>query len=215
MMYVFPPAIALTVVLIPLVSTASVLPRIRVSPSFVLQDHRGQPITNQDLRGSIVLTGLATLECGDHCLAQLDTMRAAAESSRSAGDSSDTPPVKMLVVVVSPTENPEVVRQFAADHDLTGEEWIVVSGTESAISVLLASGFEVYFERSPDGVVTHGPGIFLTDHVGILRAEYRTGVPARLVVAGDIERIQTEATAGKVGGLLYNAAHSLSLSCGT
>jgi hypothetical protein len=49
----------------------------------------------------------------------------------------------------------------------------------------------------------------------MLRAEYRTANPRASTLAADIERILNEARAGAVGGLLYTAAHSLSLSCGS
>ncbi|CAN5683714.1 hypothetical protein BH23CHL2_BH23CHL2_03090 [soil metagenome] len=72
----------------------------------------------------------------------------------------------------------------------------------------------MYLRKTDAGGFDCDPAIFLTDHAGILRAEYRTGTPRASTISGDIDRILTEASDGSVGGMLYNAAHSLSLPCG-
>ncbi len=218
LMYVVPPLIALFVVLLPLLSTVSILPRIRVSPGFALLDQRGETLTSADLHGDIVVFGVVSLDCRESCEATLDAMRtAAARAAEASPDEAggEAPGVRVVSIVADPVEDPALLARFAADHDIDAERWSVVSGSEAAVRAVVASGFEVYLAKSADGAMVHDPGVFLTDHAGFLRAEYRTGNPRADTIADDIDRIMTEATAGAVGGLLYDAAHSLSLSCGS
>lgn len=212
-MYILPPLIALLVVLLPLLSTVSVLPRIGVSPGFALIDQRGETLTNEDLRGQIILYGLVSLDCNDGCQATIEAMRQAAEQAAVSPVDPDDPGLELVTVMVDPIEDPRVLAEFAAKFALESEDWSIVSGSEAAVRALVSSGFEVYVGTGSDGKVEHDPGIFLTDHAGFLRAEYRTGNPGGSAIAGDIGRVVDEANAGAVGGLLYNAAHSLSLSC--
>jgi cytochrome oxidase Cu insertion factor (SCO1/SenC/PrrC family) len=214
LMYILPPMIALFVVLLPLLSTVSVLPRIRVSPGFALTDQRGETLTNVDLHGEIILFGLATLDCDAGCQETLDAMRGAAARAQLSAENPDEPGLRLVAIVVDAVDDPAVLAAFAGEFGLTSDNWSVVSGGEAVVRAVVNSGFEVYSSASAAGVV-HDPGIFLTDHAGFLRAEYRSGTPPAETIAADIDRILNEASAGAVGGLLYNAAHSLSLSCGT
>lgn len=216
-MYILPPLIALFVVLLPLLSTVSILPRIRVSPGFALMDQHGATLTNEDLRGDIVLFGLASLECDSNCETTLEAMRVAAEQASTAvtGADAEAPGFRVVTIVVDPVDEPDALAEFARAHGIDAANWSVVSGSEAAVRAVVASGFEVYLANSADGSFVHDPGVFLTDHAGFLRAEYRTGNPRAGTIAGDIGRVLNEATAGSVGGLLYDAAHSLSLTCGS
>ena len=214
-MYILPPLVALFVVLLPLLSTVSVLPRIRVSPGFALMDERGERLTNEDLHGEIILYGLASLDCDELCRETIHAMRDAAAQASFAADDPDQPGLRLITIIVDATDDPNELAAFASALDLEDERWSVVSGSESAIRAVVSSGFEVYLATSAAGDVVHDPGVFLTDHAGFLRAEYRLGAPPAETMAADIDRILNEASAGSVGGLLYNAAHSLSLSCGS
>ncbi len=213
-MYILPPLIALFVVLLPLLSTVSILPRIRVSPGFALIDQQGNTLTNEDLRGDIILFGLVSLECDDQCVTTIEAMRQAASGIDVASDDPDQPGLRLVAIVVDPVEEPGRLAQFASELNINSEEWSVVSGSEAAVRAVVASGFEVYLVTSPTGEMAHDPGVFLTDHAGFLRAEYRTESPRPSTISSDIERVFNEANAGAIGGLFYNAAHSLSLSCG-
>lgn len=213
-MYILPPLVALGVVLMPLLSTVSILPRIRVSPGFALLDQNGATVTNEDLRGDIVVFGLASLDCDDTCRSTLTAMREAAQRFDETPADADEPQIRLVTILVDPIEDPGRLQEFVSEFDLDADTWSVVSGSESALRAVVGSGFEVYVARTADGGFVHDPAVFLTDHAGFLRAEYRTGTPRANTIAEDIDRVLTEARAGRVGGLLYNAAHSLSLSCG-
>lgn len=216
-MYVLPPLIALFVVLLPLLSTVSILPRIRVSPGFALIDQRGETLTHEDLRGDIVVFGLVSQDCDQRCVTTLESMRTAAADTVIPTNESETelPEVRLVAIIVDALAESDELGRFAAEHALDGERWSVVSGSEAAVRAVVASGFEVYLAKSADGGMVHDPGVFLTDHAGFLRAEYRTENPRAGTIASDIERILNEAGSGSVGGLLYDAAHSLSLTCGS
>ena len=214
LMYVLPSLIALFVVLMPLLSTVSVLPRIRISPGFALLDQRGETLTNAELHGDIAVFGLVSLKCDRNCAATLDAMREAAAQANVVTGEPDQPGLKLIAIVVDPVEDAQRLADFAAERGLDSKGWSVVSGSAATVRALVSSGFEVHLATLAGGTV-HDPAVFLTDHAGILRAEYRTGNPRSSTIAADIDRILNEANSGAVGGLLYNAAHSLSLSCGT
>jgi hypothetical protein len=122
--------------------------------------------------------------------------------------------VRLIAIVVDAAENPAALMQFAEAHGIAGEQWRVLSGSEAAVKAAVGSGFGVRFERASSGATSHDPAVFLSDHAGFMRAEYRGDAPRANVIGGDVERILDEANAGSVGGLFYSAAHSLSLSCG-
>jgi cytochrome oxidase Cu insertion factor (SCO1/SenC/PrrC family) len=214
LMYILPPLIALFVVLLPLLSTVSILPRIRVSPGFALIDQQGNTLTNEDLRGEIILYGIVSLNCDEGCVATIDAMRQAAAEANVVSDDPGQPDLRLVTIVVDPVVESARLADFASRFKMDTGNWSVVSGSESAVRAVVGSGFEVYLAKSANGETLHDPGVFLTDHAGFLRAEYRTGNPRPSTIAADIERIVNEANAGAIGGLFYNAAHSLSLSCG-
>jgi len=211
LIYVLPPLIALAIVLVPTLSSAAILPRIGVGPGFALVDQQGQLVTNEQLRGEIVVYSLATTDCNAACAATLAALKDARE--RVALDAE--PAVRFVTIVVDAGDDPGALSAFAAAQGIVADDWTVLSGSEAAVRAVVSSGFEVYLGKAEDGSVTHGPGVFLVDQAGFMRAEYRAGTPIPSVVADDIGRIRTEANAGKVRGLFYDAAHSLSLSCGT
>lgn len=210
LIYVLPPLVALAIVLLPTLSSAAILPRLSVGPGFGLTDQHGQFVTNEHLRGEIVVYSLATVDCNDACAATLAALKNARE--RAAQDIE--PPLRFVTLVVDAGADPRALSDFAEAHGIASDDWSVLSGDEAAVRAVVSSGFEVYLGRADDGSVTHGPGVFLVDHAGFLRAEYRTGTPSPSLVADDIGRIRVEANAGSVRGLFYDAAHALSLSCG-
>ncbi|CAN5683758.1 hypothetical protein BH23CHL2_BH23CHL2_03100 [soil metagenome] len=128
LMYILPPLFALFVVLLPLLSTVSVLPRIRVSSGFALIDQRGQTLTNRDLHGQIVMFGLVSLDCGAPCRNTLGAMNEATRRFDAASADPDQPEIHLVTIVVDPIEDPEALQAFATKFDIVADEWSVVSG---------------------------------------------------------------------------------------
>src|SRR5690606_41227209 len=71
LIYVLPPLVALAIVLLPTLSSAAILPRLSVGPGFGLTDQHGQFVTNEHLRGEIIVYSLATADCKEACGPQL------------------------------------------------------------------------------------------------------------------------------------------------
>ncbi len=215
LMYVLPPLIALAIVLVPTLSTVAVLPRLGVGPGYALIDQRGEIVSNESLRGDIIVYGLASLDCSDDCAASIAAMQAVQSEFPPSARSQDDPSIQFVLIVVDAIEDPDLLQKFGATQGIEDDRWSILSGNEAAIRAVVGSGFEVYLGRDDNGQVRYDPGVFLTDQAGFLRAEYRNGVPAVNVIQEDIGRVIAEANAGTVGGLFYNAAHSLSLTCGS
>lgn len=213
-MYILPPLVALAVVL-PAISTITILPRIGASPGFVLMNQRGETVTSESLRGSIVVFSIASLGCDGGCSEALAAMkRIRQDFEAAAGDAGEHPDVRLVTIIVDGAGEPETLQRFAAAHGIDDGGWSVLSGSDVAVRAVVTSGFNVQLDGGSGGQVAVDPAVFLADHAGFLRAEYRTSTPQVDVIHADIERILDEAGAGGVGGLFYNAAHSLSLSCG-
>ena len=51
-----------------------VLPRIRLSPGFAMLDQNGLRVTNESLRGSIVVFSYTYTRCQEKCAASLQTL---------------------------------------------------------------------------------------------------------------------------------------------
>ena len=147
-MYILPPLIAVFVVLLPLLSTVSILPRIRISPGFALMDQQGDTLTNEDLRGEIVLYGIVSLNCDEGCVATIDAMKQAAIEANVVPEDPEQPGLRLVTIVVDPVVESETLADFASTFDMETDEWSVVSGSESAISAVVGSGFEVYFTKT-------------------------------------------------------------------
>lgn len=206
LVYVLPPLVALALILVPLYSQFAVLPRLRTSPGFALIDQNGQPLTSEDVRSSIVVYSLATLDCRDGCAETLDALRQIQREVAASETDADAPPVQIVTVILdAPGDQAKDLAAFARAHDIDLSNWSLLSGSAVAVEALA------------DALVPGGnareTALVLADHAGFVRAEYHGGVPDASEVVDDINRIIDEQTAGSFGGLVYGAAHKFNFTC--
>jgi protein SCO1 len=151
-----------------------VLPRIRLAPGFALYDQDGKRVTNEDLRGQIVLYNFAYAHCPEPaCAASNQVM---AEIQRRLGEvDTGGAPVKLVTVSVDPEHDlPAALKTYAASQGADPQIWRFVTARDPALlKTIVGSGFEVFYQDQPGGEIKLDPAFILVDGWGIIRGEYR------------------------------------------
>lgn len=160
-----------------------VLPRIRLSPGFSLTDQDGQRLTNEDLRGNIVLYGFSCARCGSPGPQSVQTMQEVQKQIAQV-DLGEIP-FNMVTISFDPEhDTPDVLRAYAEEANADLDMWSFVTGDPTRLKYILGSGFEVYYKPNEDGSFTFDEVFVLVDGWGVIRGEYRYRT-----VAADNERI--------------------------
>jgi protein SCO1/2 len=150
-----------------------VLPRIRLAPGFALTDQDGQRLTNEDLRGQLVLYTITYTGCAAPCPQTGETMHAVQEGLKSL-DLGGTP-VKLVSISIDPAN--DTAERLLAAARLAGADpqtWRFAAGRDpAALKTIIGGGFEIFYEANPAGGYTFDPVYILVDGWGIIRGEYR------------------------------------------
>lgn len=187
-----------------------VLPRIRLAPAFVLVDQDGSRLTNEDLRGSLVLYNFSYTRCPTPCGAMNDTLKeisAGLEKIDLKGI-----PVHLVTVSFDPAnDSPQALAEAARLAGADGRLWrFATLAKPELLKPVIGGGFEVYFNQQEGGDFEFDPAFVLVDGWGIIRGEYHYQT-----VAPDAERLlrhfgvladEVQKSQGAVR-LAYEAAH--------
>lgn len=183
-----------------------VLPRMRLAPGFSLTAADGSRFTSDETRGSVTLYTFLPADCGEVCTETLATMSRVGETVRrdvafgSAGF--------RLVTVVLDGDLDDLERLSAGS---SGDvEWAWVTADAETLGTVVGEGFEVYFERAPDGTLAFDRVFTIVDDKGVIRGEYRY-----VTLSSDSERLTRHLTllgeemtnSGGAAGIAYEAAH--------
>ena len=187
-----------------------VLPRIRLSPGFAMIDQNGQRVTNETLRGSIVVFSYTSTRCLKNCASTLQTLG----EVQSAVVNLDTGgiPVQLVTIALDPqNDTPEALLTLAQSNQARPDVWRFLRMQDTQLlKTIVGSGFEVYYKPTNDGQIEMDQVFTLVDGWGIIRGEYRyTGLTS------NTERILTHINVlvdevhNSVGAarLAYEAAH--------
>lgn len=154
-----------------------VLPRIRLAPGFYMFDHEGRPFTSEGMRGTVVLYGFWYSRCPDPCFHVLDDMAYVARGLAQVPEIREgNIPVAFVVVSLDPRhDTPQVLAEYARRMEQeTGQTWYFVTHPdEEVLKTYVGGGFQVYYERLPDGSIRFDPTYILVDGWGIIRGEYK------------------------------------------
>ncbi len=207
--------IALSIVAFNVIRPIVVLPRIAPSPGFALFGSDGQPVTSEDQRGFLTLYSFSYLDCDASCpqsLADIAALRASVAETLPA----DTP-LRFVTISLDPQrDTPERLGEAeAAVATPSGAlPWQLLTGDPLRTRTTVGGGFRVYFSEPKEptaaspGRVTFDPRYVLVDHLGIMRAEYRTGALDPALLARDVNLLLEEAANSQgVVRLGYEAAH--------
>lgn len=184
-----------------------VLPRITLAPGYALTDQDGSRLTNEDMRGKIVLYNITHTGCEPPCRQTSQTMQEV--QSRLDELNKGAVPIELVTISLDPeNDSPEVLRSYAESLGADLEQWHFVTGPVERLKMIVGGGFNVYFDHKDDGRLVYDPALMLVDGVGILRAEYITGDPGADRVLGDMQYILDEVENSEgANKVAYEAAH--------
>lgn len=183
-----------------------VLPRITLAPGFRLTDQTGAQLSNEDLRGSIILYNFTYTGCQDSC-PQTSAVMAQVQARLDELNTGDIP-VRLVTISLDPeNDTAEQLAVYAAQVGADPAVWQFVTGAPVQIKSVVGGGFSVYYTTREDGI-RFDPAFTLVDGAGLWRAEYRTAVPDIDIILRDINLLAEEAQhADGPSRLAYEAAH--------
>ena len=187
-----------------------VLPRIRLSPGFNLIDQNGEQLTNEDLRGKIVLFNFIYTNCPPPC-GQLDQTMLVIQDGLNEVMVAGIP-VKLVTISIDPKQDtPEVMSAYAEKVGADPDIWSFATTTnENLLKTIVGAGFETYYQAKEDGSFELTPKFVLVDGLGIIRGEYQyvTSPPSAERMLRHIKVLQEEILKSVgAGKLVYEAAH--------
>ena len=183
-----------------------VLPRIGLGPGYGLIDLDGQRVTNETVRGSIVLYSFTYTHCEADCPRLMEKMQEVWQrlDEIETGDME----VELVTISIDPErDTPEVMAQYAADLGVPAELeegqvlWRFLTGDDpTAVKIMVSTGFDLFYERelaeAEPGDAEDAPAqdayrfkfvpmAVLIDGWGIIRSEYRQYEPAERLSYSD------------------------------
>ena len=192
-----------------------VLPRIKLAPGFAFTDQRGERLTDEDLRGKIVLYTCTYADCDNGCTE--DRALIPAIQDRVAQLEVEIPVEFVTMAFDSARVSPERLAAYAAESEANADPapWHIVTGEPKQLKQVIGNGFRTYYGpklghdgQQEDGEFDLDPAFILVDGWGIMRAEYRTAKPEVDLIMRDIDLIATEARNSKgATRYAYEAAH--------
>ncbi len=133
-------------------------------PAFSLVDERGQPFTEQALRGHATIVSFIFTRCDVSC--PITTMKMANLQEKVLLDDG----VKLLSITVDPAhDTPERLAEYAAKYHANDTKWRFVTGAPDKVMGLIHDGFMLYTQPTgktqkngaPD--IAHRAEFFLVD----------------------------------------------------
>ncbi|MCL1693380.1 MAG: SCO family protein [Actinomycetia bacterium] len=186
-----------------------VLPRVRLSPGYLLEDQQGQSFTSEDVRGDIVLYTFRHSGCEEDCAGIDETMTEVHERLGEV-DLGDTD-FRFVTISFDPeTDTTEVLAEQADTFGADGDQWRFVTGEEAHLANVVKAGFRVWYEKQDDGSFKFDPTLILVDGWGVIRGEYEYQT-----LKSDADKIihhldiltEEIRNAHGAAGLAYEAAH--------
>jgi protein SCO1/2 len=183
-----------------------VLPRIGLAPGFRLTDQDGQRLTNEDLRGKIVLYNFSYAGCGEPCEQVNATLR---EVQDRLAQQEGEAPVTLVTLSFDPErDTPAALRAYAVSVGADPARWRFAVGEKAQTKAIIGGGFEAYYEPDGKGGFSFDPALILVDGWGIVRAAHRRQMPTADQIMRQIQVIEEEIGKSKgVAKLAYEAAH--------
>lgn len=214
-LYALAITVTLSIVAFNVIRPIVVLPRIAPSPGFALVGSDGQPVTSEDRRGFLTLYSFSYLDCAtEYCPQSIDDIAALRQAIADTLPA-DTP-LQFVTISLDPErDTPERLRAAEAARALPAGApgWLLLTGDPTRTRATVGGGFGVYYSQpdtvaTPAGRVSFDPRYVLVDHLGIMRAEYRSGTPDPALIARDVNLLLEEAAnSSGVVRLGYEAAH--------
>jgi len=186
-----------------------VLPRIRLSPGYLLADQQGESFTSEDVRGDIVLYTFRYSGCEEACDGLDQTMLDVRDRFGEV-DLGDTD-FRLVTISFDPeTDTTEVLTAEADKFGADGLQWRFATGEEQHLANVVKAGFRVWYEEQDDGSYAFDPTLILVDGWGVIRGEYEYQTlksdSDKIIHHLDILAEEIRNATG-AAGLAYEAAH--------
>lgn len=185
-----------------------VRPRMGLAPGFSLVDQQGADLTNEDLRGKIVLYNFGYANCDQpECRASMATMQEVQKLLQKLDTAGIA--VEQATISIDPArDTPERLHGFAQELGADPATWHFLTGEPARLKNVVGGGFGVFYEPSAGDEFTLAPALVLVDGMGIVRAKYKTVTPPLADVERDIQLIVAEVeNSSGPQRLVYEAAH--------
>ena len=184
-----------------------VRPRMALAPAFALTDMNGERVTNEDMRGKLVLYQFTHIGCGERC-APLDAVMRDFQDSLPIVNTSNLP-VALATISFDPEhDTPARLQEHAAAVGANPDVWRFLTGDPVQIKSVVGGGFKVYYNEEADGSYKFDPTLVLVDGAGIVRAEYSLDTASTETLTRDFQLIVDEIMRSDgPGRLVYEAAH--------
>lgn len=190
-----------------LLKPIQVLPRITLSPGFSLIDQNNSRLTNEDLRGRIVLYNFTYSNCTTPCPQTSQVMRVVQDQLGQI-DTGEIP-VSLVTISFDPDrDTPERLRVYANQVGADSTKWRIATGDATRLKYALGGGFNLYYAPNGDGTFVFDSLFVLVDGWGIIRAFYKTANPSPDRIVRDINLVVQEArNSTGAAKYAYEAAH--------
>lgn len=188
-----------------------VMPRMGMGPGFSLVDQNNVRLTNEDLRGRIVLYNFTYTTCVTPCPETGAVMRAVQDQVPAMATRGL--PVELVTLSFDPERDSAAhLRAYAARFGANLDIWHFATGDATLLKYVIGGGFGVYYQAKDaphdSDAFTFEPTFVLVDGAGIVRAKYRTATPDLAILQRDIELVAKEAAESTgAARLVYEAAH--------
>ena len=171
--YGFAALLVLSAFAFKIIQPIKVLPRIRLAPAFSLTDQNGERVTNEDLRGKIVLYNFTYTTCPAPC-ANLDSTMQDVYARLDEANLGDIPFVRVTVSFDPARDAPSTLKSYADALSANRETWaFATTDDEALLKAIVGAGFKAYYEKKDDGSYAFDPTFILVDGWGTIRGEYR------------------------------------------
>jgi protein SCO1/2 len=201
--------LVLAVMAFAILEPIQVLPRIRLSPGYLLSDQEGASFTSEDVRGDIVLYTFRYSGCDEACDG-LDQTMIDVRDRIGEVDLGDTE-FRLVTISFDPaTDTTEVLTAEADEFGADGLQWRFATGEEAHLANVVKAGFKVWYEDRGDGTFAFDPTLILVDGWGVIRGEYeyRTLKSDADKIIHHLDILTEEIrNASGAAGLAYEAAH--------
>ena len=162
----------------------------KIAP-FSLRNQQGELITQASLAGKIYVVNFFFSSCPGICPKMASNLRRIQTAFASDED------VRLVSHSVMPDKDSvEVLRQYAAEHQITSGKWHLLTGDKEAIYALARRS---YFAEKQLGVgkkpgeFLHTENMFLVDRHGRIRGVYNATLPVEADQAiADIRQLKSE-----------------------
>lgn len=182
-----------------------VVPRIRAAPAFMLSNQEARWVSDEDLRGSMLLISFLYSRCGAACAPDEQQLNEVREALRASGRTPEQ--VRLVTISIDPTyDRPAVLGDYARRVS-SEQEWLFLTGSADEVKQLVGGEFGIYYASGGSSPPeSFDRQVVLIDGVGQLRAEYGANLDSARVLR-DVGLIETEMSSSGAQRSVYEVAH--------